>query len=194
MHPYATDSHERRNVIFGLAVISVALTYALHQGIARIGVQVPWWVEAPSVIGLFGILYKTFDRYLWRLKVLRCLRIVKVPDLAGEWDVQGITSFNGEPFRADGRINQTWTQISVVLDLEFSLSRSLSASLIIDQPEGATLSYEYRNDPKPHALPTMHSHRGTAVLRMRSANELEGEYYSGRDRQNYGSLTFRRKS
>jgi hypothetical protein len=35
----------------------------------------------------------------------------------------------------------------------------------------------------------MHAHRGTAVLKLSDdGKELSGEYYSGRDRQNYGTL------
>jgi hypothetical protein len=50
------------------------------------------------------------------------------------------------------------------------------------------LSYEYRNDSKPHAAKTMHPHRGMTRLGLVSPGRLEGECYTGRDRQNYGTL------
>jgi len=193
MHPYATDPPERRNVILGLAFISIALTYALHQGIERLGVQIPWWADTPSVMGIFGVLEALFDRWLWRIGIWR-IGVVKVPDLNGCWDAEGRTSFESQPYTAKVRIKQTWRHISVVMETDHSRSHSLSASLLINQPEGVALSYEYRNEPKPSATQTMHSHRGTCVLRLKDKDLLEGEYYSGRDRQNYGSLTVRRSS
>jgi hypothetical protein len=81
----------------------------------------------------------------------------------------------------------------VYLETEHSTSRSLAASLLLNQPEGPTLIYQYRNEPKPNAEKTMHAHMGTALLRLKNAECMEGEYYSGRDRQNYGSLILRRK-
>jgi hypothetical protein len=194
MHPYATDSAERRNVILWLAFVSIALAYAFHHGIERLGTQIPWWADAPSVMGIFGVLERLFDRWLWRIGIWRRIRLVQVPDLNGDWEAKGETSFeNKQRYIAKVRIQQTWTHISVIMETDHSRSHSLSASLLTNQPDGITLSYEYRNEPKPSATQTMHSHRGTCVLRLKDEDLLEGEYYSGRDRQNYGSLTLRRR-
>jgi hypothetical protein len=38
----------------------------------------------------------------------------------------------------------------------------------------------------------MQIHHGTARLRVIDENTLEGDYYSGRGRQNYGSITLRK--
>lgn len=194
MHPYATDSPERLNIIFGLAVFSVGLAYLLHAGVSFLGIQFPWWAESPSMMGIFGLLYQLFEKRLWRWKILRRMRIVGVPDLNGEWSVEGRTSFDSEKiFSANAIIKQTWTKISVWLETPESLSHSISASILIEQPGGVTLSYEYRNEPKANAKGTMHAHRGTAVLKLKGNGcELEGEYYSGRDRLNYGALLFKK--
>ncbi len=58
------------------------------------------------------------------------------------------------------------------------------------------LSYEYLNEPKAatSAL-TMHTHRGTARLTVAVVDNpriLDEEYYTGRDRQMYGSLRLER--
>jgi hypothetical protein len=154
-------------------------------------IQTPWWVESPSVLGIAGVLYKAFDKWLWRW--FRKLCIVKVPDIQGQWEVDGYTSFEQmKSFKANVTIRQTWTHISVYLETEQSISRSLAASLLSNQPEGAALIYQYRNEPKPNAVETMHAHIGTALLRLKNAECMEGEYYSGRDRRNYGGLTVRR--
>jgi hypothetical protein len=40
----------------------------------------------------------------------------------------------------------------------------------------------------------MHIHHGTTLLELNSkVNTLNGEYYSGRDRQNIGSLELKRE-
>ena len=195
MHPYATNSSERKNVVVAIALLSVVFGWCLHWVIEWSGLQLPWWVDAPSVIGIFGILYELFDKWLWRVAVFRRIRIVKVPDLNGRWAVEGHTSFNrNHIYSGECVIRQNWTRISVFLETENSRSHSLSASLLVEQPEGCTLSYEYRNEPKPRAVSTMHAHRGTCVLRLKDAEFLEGEYYSGRDRQNYGGLLLRRRT
>ena len=192
MHPYATDSEERRNVLLGIALVSVGLAYGFHWLMVHMNIQAPWWVDSPSVLGIAGVLYKAFDKWLWRW--FRKLGIVKVPDLQGQWELDGYTSFEKtKSFKANVTIRQTWTHISVYLETEQSISRSVAASISSNQPEGPTLIYQYRNEPKPNAEKTMHAHMGTALLRLKNAEYMEGEYYSGRDRQNYGGLILRRK-
>lgn len=195
MHPYATDSPERQRVVLYIGAISVGVAYAFHWAIELLKLQVPWWVGAPGVLAIAAGLYEMFDKWLWRKSLLRKLGIVKVPELNGEWQALGQTSWSqGQEYKGTARIRQTWTHISICLETEYSLSRSLTASLLINDPEGPTLSYEYRNEPGRNAPETMHSHRGTAVLRLKEDSCLQGDYYSGRDRQNYGGLTLKRKS
>lgn len=195
MHAYCTDSQERRNVIIGIALLSVPLAYGLHWVTKAFNWQIPWWMDAPSVWGIALVLYELFDKWLWRQPLLQKIGIVKLPDLNGKWHGTGHTSFDErKPYEIDLIIKQTWTHISIYLETNQSNSRSLTASLSVNEPEGPVLTYEFRNDPKSNAPSSMHSHRGTAVLKLKSSDCLEGEYYSGRDRQNYGSLTLGRVS
>jgi len=76
----------------------------------------------------------------------------------------------------------------LILESAGSISQSLVAALQVGTPEGTVLSSQYRNEPKPGALATMQIHYGTARLALRDAAVLEGEYYSGRGRQNYGAI------
>jgi len=177
MHPYAIDSDERKTVIFVLSLFAVALTYALHLLLTKTGIQWPWWLEAPSVGGVFLLLYKLFDGWGWRLKGLRKFGFVKIPDLNGYWRAEGHSLTQGEKYQANVQIRQTWTHISITMETGHSRSHSLTASILVNQPDGTTVSYEYRNEPKPTALPTMHAHRGTAILRLKNSTLLEGEYY-----------------
>lgn len=56
-------------------------------------------------------------------------------------------------------------------------------------------AYEYLNEPKSGAVATMHTHRGLARLSLRrdDGDVLDGEYYTGRDRQHYGATWLRRE-
>ncbi len=78
-----------------------------------------------------------------------------------------------------------------MLETEYSKSQSLIVGIITAGSSAMVMSYEYLNEPKPAAKETMHAHRGTARLVL-EGESLEGEYYTGRDRQNYGSLSLRR--
>lgn len=193
MHPYATNSKERVNIVLLLAAMSAAITYAFHFLLSRVGYQWPWWLESPSVLASFGVLYLWFDKVLWRFRLLHILGVVSVPDLNAVWHVEGFSATHRRKFTGEIRIRQTWTQISITMEAEYSKSHSITASLLLNQPEGTTLSYEYRNEPKPEAPSQMHTHRGTALLYYMEEEFLQGEYYSGRDRQNYGSLRLTKK-
>lgn len=193
MHPYVVNSGERVTVVLILAALSVAITYGFHFFLYKAGIQWPWWLEGPSVWTSFGILYYFFDKKLWRCQVLHFIGLVRTPDLNGQWFVSGRSSTYDDDFTGKAHIQQTWTKLSVFLETRYSKSHSLTASVLVQQPEGTTINYEYRNEPKPDAPSPMQPHRGTAMLFLRSDSILEGEYYSGRGRQNYGSLKLEKR-
>ena len=188
MHPYATDSPERRQIPLALAVVSVVLALAL----SRLPWHAPWWLDAPSVVAFYGALYALFDRVLWRTTLLRKLGVVRVPNLAGNWEGEVHSARDGDTSRHSISllVTQTWTCLSVVVRTGYSRSRSLVAALHIDDdPDGPCLVYEYLNKPEPAAVESMHMHHGTAHLIYDAKDQsLSGEYYTGRDRQTYGGL------
>ena len=85
--------------------------------------------------------------------------------------------------------------MSVTLHTASSESRSLMAMMSKDDAGREVLTYEYRNEPRSGAVSTMHAHRGLARLSLRreDGDILEGEYYTGRDRQHYGAIRLRRE-
>ena len=193
MHSYTTDSSERKFVPLYTVGLSVLAAWTLNIVLGDMQFTLPWWIGAPSVIGFYGVLYAIFDKYLWRWRVLRTIGVVKVPDLNGIWNGCVVSSFDEHATKYDAtiKISQSWTQISVILKTNYSKSSSLLAAIVTEDPGGTVLSYEYLNEPIPNAKYTMHTHRGTARLTMQSNGKvLEGEYYTGRDRQNFGSMRF----
>jgi hypothetical protein len=137
--------------------------------------------------------WNIFDKWIWKWSVLRLVALVKVPNFSGVWIGYAVSSYRdekGQKKRHDVRITirQQWTQCSVRLETETSQSESRIGAVIIGDVGPPSLSYEYRNQPRAHAAATMHGHPGMTRLEMIDGTHLEGEYYTGRDRQNYGTL------
>jgi hypothetical protein len=194
MHHYGTDSNERKYVPLFLAALAITTALGFSQLLLWVHVIIPWWLDAPSTMGFYGFFYALFDRKLWRGGLLHRLGIVKVPVVDGHW--QGFLRSSHEnhslDHRVDVQVKQTWTRISVRLESGSSHSHTTVAHIHIFSPEGVVLSYQYQNDPAPGALDAMQIHHGTARLRVVDENNLDGEYYSGRGRQNYGSIILRK--
>ena len=197
MHPYATDSSERNFVLLCLAGISILTAWIFNGAVGYAQFTLPWWIGAPSIIGLYGLLQVIFDKCLWRWRILRAIGVVKVPDLNGTWKGHLASSFDDHSTNQDAtiKISQRWTQISIILETNYSKSHSEIATISIEDPTDVVLSYEYLNDPIPNANRAMHIHRGTGRLTIQpDGKTFEGEYYTNsRDRQNFGTLTFERQ-
>lgn len=195
MHAYGTDSAERRVVPLLLASIAIVGALLLSRGIERLGWEIPWWADAPSVMSLYGLLHATFDRHVWRIGLLRRTGLIRVPDLNGSWKVRIKSSHDGKELEANITVHQTWRGMNIRLKTDQSQSSSLIASLLTSDPNEFVLSYEYLNTPGHGAVATMHMHRGSAEIRFARDATLvsgNGEYYSGRDRANQGSLALER--
>ena len=194
MHLYVSDSKERRLVPFCVAAVSILAAWCIKSALGKWQINLPWWIDAPSVIGLYGLFYAIFDNFFW--KFLHRIRVVKVPNLNGTWKGHVASSFDkhATKYNATIKVSQKWSEISIVLDTDNSKSHSLSASIITKDTADPVLAYEYLNEPKPTAKSTMHTHRGTARLTIDvNSNSLEGEYYTGRDRMSIGTLKFKRQ-
>lgn len=198
MHAYATDSPDKRYIPFVLAGAAIAGTFWASRFLASSNVSFPWWLSSPfDTMVLYGLFHLAFDRWIWRLHLLHRLRIVRAPYLGGSWSGEARTAAsigNGTPLGTANltvEIKQTWSQISIVGTTTHSQFRSLSASLIT--ADECSISYEYRNEPRAGAPPTMNAHRGTAMLDIDTTRaSLGGEYYAGRGRQTIGTLELHR--
>ncbi len=194
MHPYATNPDERRYILVALVVLGILAAYGLHTALSTLQISAPWWLEVPSFLGFYGLLYVIFDRHLWKNRLVRRLGNVRTPNLNGTWDGHLTSSFDDGATKHEGtiKITQTWTRMGVTLEAQQSRSHSVVATFVIDDTD-TVLTYEYLNEPMSQAKKTMHIHRGTAWLFMQpDSDTLQGRYYSGRGRQNFGSLRFTR--
>ena len=182
MHSYELQG--RRKAAIFLAVLSVFLVWLLHTGLSAIPFEPQWWLSVPSFAGFYSALDWIFDRYFWRVPLLRKLNLIQVSDLNGKWDgiIKSSYGKGGSAHPVSVFILQRWSKISIRLETEHSRSHSVMASLKtgdLPQPE---LTYLYVNEPKAMSQGTMNMHRGTAILVLNGA-AIEGEYYTGRGRQ-----------
>jgi hypothetical protein len=196
MHPYSIDNNERVYIPFYLAVASILSALAVPQILQFINVAVPSWLDAPAVMGFYGIYYKLFQEKLWRIRWIRKLTGVKVPNLNGNWEGGFNSSFfqsSEDKQPATIQIQQNWTHISILFKNGSSRSKSISTAVITNNPYACEISYEYQNEPNYNALETMHIHKGfTRFTLSKDEGNLVGEYFTGRSRQNYGTLYFQK--
>ena len=190
MHSYEADGRTR--VIIALAAVSVLLAWLLNAGLDSVDVQLSWWIDAPSVAAFFSAAYWAFDRYVWRLDVLRKIGFVHVPNLDGKWNGEVKSSHgDGSSQPVSVVIYQRWSKMVIRLDTEQSRSHSTLAAIKTDDAIAPDLTYLYFNEPRPDAQGTMEAHRGTAQLEL-SGEALVGIYYSGRGRREMGTIALKR--
>lgn len=200
MHPYATDSSERRTVPILFAIAAVASAWQLPKVVEHLQLQaLLWWADLPAVWGFYVLYWGIFEKWLWTWPLLRFIRLVRVPDLRGEWVGEGVSSYDdggGKPTPYDMRltIRQEWTRCSVRMETGHSRSDSTIAAVLVEHGGRPRLSYEYQNQPGAHAAGTMHAHPGMTRLEMIDETHVEGEYYTGRDRRSYGTMRLTRRA
>lgn len=191
LHPYATDSPERKSVPLILAVAAILTALLISKAFAYLRWTVPWWFDAPSVMSLYGLFHAAFDRYVWKWSVCRQIGLIVVPNLSGDWAFRIRSNYRQTDVDARATITQTWRGIHIRLETGQSRSASRIAALLTADPNEFVLTYEFLNTPRQSAVATMHMHHGSAEIRFPRGDTValgDGEYYSGRDRENRGEL------
>lgn len=196
MHRYATNNHSTEKLIWFIALVAISSASAIGWFTWRMEGWLGGPVGSVSSVGLFGLLFLCFDRYLWRCPLVQ--RMLLIPNLNGPWEVLGRTvSKNGGPvdWKWDGevRISQSWSRIRVVLTTRQSKSESIAASLYWQAGEGYRLIYHYDNAPRADQ-PDLKRHSGLCDLLFDTeAVSAEGHYFTGGHRLTIGTLQLRRK-
>lgn len=194
MHPYYFEDRTKIAVAIILAFLSVITAWLLYEKLFLwLQVEIPWWIESPSIFGLYALYFQIFDEHLWKKLNLKLFGLKSIPDLNGEWPAEVTSSFNNfSPIQSGVLIiRQTYSRMLIRYKNEQSYSRSLTASLFWDEGEGQYhLNYQYTNNPNFDQVSTMNMHHGTATLRISGAkvNLIEGEYYTGRGRETHGTI------
>lgn len=203
MHEYSIVGHRRVTIAMYVAFISGAaassLTF-LAVLLIKTFTKLEWIGDTDFIVWpitggvLFGILFWLFDQSVWKYKFLQ--KVVGIPRLAGDWDVEGQSFDEKEQptFSWSGTISitQRYEKLIVKLKTETSNSNSISAALV---PEGDVfrLIYSYRNEPRP-GEPELKSHLGHCELTFdRDVLSADGAYFNGFGRGTHGTMHLRRK-
>lgn len=188
-------------ILVGISVVVAHLFFVLLEEIFD---QLPEVIQIafsiPSVPSIYISLFYIFDRWAWRFPIFKFLGIIASDNLNGRW--QGVirTSWRNPQGQDPGDIpaelliKQNATSIKIYG--KFNQSRSVSIhehfgeNVMLNQ---MALYYFYKNDPNYNAVPTMATHEGSAMLIYdKNQYTLSGYYYSGRDRNNYGTIIVKR--
>ncbi|BAZ51678.1 hypothetical protein NIES4103_43360 [Nostoc sp. NIES-4103] len=196
MHSYATDAKDRETILLWIATLAVVATLLLNYLLKVLNIEVPWWLDAPSVMGFYGLFYQLFDDVVWALK-FEPIRFSNIPNLRGTWVGVIRSSYqNGTETRGVILyIRQTWSKISVEIETETSRSKSTMAAVYTQDSSEPGLKYEYTNEPSARSPETMQPHRGIVNLVLSPDRKtLKGNYFTSRSRQTYGEMVFQRVS
>lgn len=133
------------------------------------------------------LLFTAWDNWLWHLKIF--LPLAKRPDLRGTWLGSFEAQWLDDKFQLHEStapmalvINQSFTQLSVVLVAEKSKSYSLLAH-VQQLPSGEyQINYEYSNTPAVKFRSEMSAHSGSTqfVVTKARSDRLSGEYWTNR--------------
>jgi len=211
LHSYSIDTDERSRVIAILAIISVGISSVISPIFEKLESMSLFHIfkilnihlSTPSSMALFWVLYKIFDLYLWKVKIIRKIFKIETPILHGKWKGKYYSKRRCEKTNklitkegdVELHIIQTWTKIRITQESSTSYSYSEMAGITTNDRMGITLRYQYRNESKAIGEETMHSHTGFNKLRYLPENKrLEGDYFTDKDRRTYGTLWYEKVS
>jgi hypothetical protein len=178
-----------------LVFFSTAIAYAISFILTKNNIVVPFYIEIPSITAIYAFFFTLFDKYFWKFPIFKKIGIIVADDLNGKW--QGIIKSSHDNFlsdiKAELNINQTATNIKVHGIFDQSRSVSIHESFGKSEVDDRTaLFYFYRNEPQYDATETMVIHEGSVKLIYNGKDELSGYYYSGRDRNHYGTISVKK--
>lgn len=180
------------------AVISAIAVFILLSAVDlahRLGINVNVPPAFLSLIGagvIYAGLYWILNNHAWKLPALK--RILKIPNLSGEWHCDGLSLDKCPPVKWSGKVTivQSWDKLRVHLKTHQSESDSVSAALIHDSAVGYRLMYHYRNQPRIGEIELSHHHGFAEIVFPSNSDEVIGEYFNGRGRNTYGSMKLSR--
>lgn len=207
MHSYSIDTDCRKKAIVIIMIISFIsnslLYHPLNLLINFVGEKIPFFADLItlcdniglsinqfSVLGIFGIIYFFYSKFLWKIKILK--RLHNVPDLNGEWSGGYLSSYvdeNGQKKldSCSAIIKQNWNKISIKCNFgESSSSYSKTASLYVDDIEGHTLTFTYINDSTNPNWETR-KHDGCNIFHC-GDGVLVGKYFTDRGNGTHGTI------
>lgn len=183
--------------ILVLMAIAVIISYEISQFLKQNLIILPFYVDLPiSTLGVYSILFWIFDKYLWKFQIFKKTGIIIADDLNGLWQGKVNSSYDNfkKDIKAELIIKQTATNVKIYGTFDQSKSVSVHENFAKSEIDNSVaLFYFFRNEPKYDAAKTMAIHEGSVkLIHDKDADMLTGYYYSGRDRNNHGTIKVKR--
>lgn len=205
-HEYSVlGGHNRAKIGHAIGVLASIIASGLATGyiaLVQLFATLGWLTNVPRIVlwpvgagAVYAGLYWFFEKHVWKVRWIS--KLLRVPDLAGDWECAGV-SLNPDKsvkvqWRADVKIVQSWDKIKVHLSGASSKSNSISAALLHDVAEGYRLMYSYASSPNADSAHS-NSHRGHAELVFDPSLEFaRGEYFNGVNSATFGTMKLTRK-
>lgn len=154
-----------------------------------------FWTLPLTATVFYTLGHLAFDKWAWRTWLMH--RVLNIPDLRGKWGCVGesIHPDTGKVMHrwtSEVTISQGWEKIRIYSDTERSVSRSVAASVLVEEDVGYVLMYSYRNEPRP-GEPELKAHYGYAEWRISAdGSSAEATYFNGGGRYTGGRMTLTR--
>jgi hypothetical protein len=175
-----------------LIAISASLVYFIDYWLKMKSFNIPFYIEIPSISGVYCLLFYLFNNFFWKWSIFKKFNIIVADDLNGSWKGVAKSSYDDFNNDIDVVLNIEQKATSIIVQGIFDKSKSISLNANFGKSEvdnSVALFYFFRNEPNYDAKKTMATHEGSVKLIYNKKEEaLEGSYYSGRDRNNYGTI------
>lgn len=175
-----------------LIAVSVLIAYLIDYFLKNQNINLPFYIEIPSVLGIYYLLFYLFDNYFWKWSIFKKFNIIIANDLNGKWEGTAKSSYDDFEKDIEVIFNIEQSATNIVIHGTFNKSKSISLNANFEKSavdNSVALFYFYRNEPNYDATKTMAIHEGSVkLIYNKKNNALEGSYYSGRDRNNHGTI------
>jgi hypothetical protein len=189
MHEYSVKGHSREVYVFWLAFVALLTVPLIRWFGAFAGLTI-----SITASGLFWLVFKFWDRVLWRYKGLN--KFYGVPNLSGQWECRGKSKRDdGASFDWSGTasIQQNWSRLSVTIQTANSNSQSTLAAIESNNGLGYRLIFGYENLPTSDSGDLISHHGFCDLVFDEELHSAIGTYFNDVQRRTWGTINLTRK-
>ena len=166
-----------------VALVLTAATYFLwHSYVIRdfnghISLGSVWSVLTSSV-AVAVILYKLFNKFFWRIPLVKKLLAIEIPYVGGEWVGEMWSSYTESSQPIEMEFIQTYTGIRIEEKSAHQRSVSITAEILTEHEGKVRIVYLYKTTPTERR-PDYAPHEGAVILNVHDNGKLiTGEYFN----------------
>ncbi|GEM_PF-6758916 len=176
MISYSITGSSRFRCVAVLALVSAAASSGTGFLLSTLNISA--FLTAPSSFAIFGVLLFAYDRFLWKVPVLKFLSFV--PNFDGHWEGEIRQEDKTSPLHVEVFITQTWSKIAIEFRSELTVSNGQSFHINFENPKAISVKWIYNVQPVNLAQVENHGY-GITILRCSHHKKIEtmdGSYFS----------------